>query len=90
MQQDMMETRLTREMEKSRSMLSNAGASSLDFAEFPPTARASSGPAPAPEYSADHGLTEDQIQMFEEGNQDMMQHFESALDKVRYVVNNLR
>ena len=31
------------------------------------------------------GLTEEQIQMFEEGNQDMMKHFESSLDKVRYV-----
>jgi syntaxin 18 len=28
-------------------------------------------------------LTEDQRQMFEKGNQDMLKHLESTLDKVR-------
>jgi syntaxin 18 len=28
-------------------------------------------------------ITEEQMQMFEKGNQDMLKHFESTLDKVR-------
>lgn len=91
-QQDMMEARLTREMEKSRSMLSRAGIAG-DFAEFPPSARRLSQTAPAGQIPTSdddgqfpsQGLTDEQIQMFEEGNQDMMKHFESSLDKVRYV-----
>ncbi|KJK80302.1 hypothetical protein H634G_04541 [Metarhizium anisopliae BRIP 53293] len=35
------------------------------------------------------GLTEEQLQMFEEGNQDMMQHYESTLDKVRTAEKSL-
>lgn len=94
-QQDMMEARLTREMEKSRSMLSRAGIAG-DFAEFPPSARRVSQTAPSEKIpmSGDgqlpsQDLTEEQIQMFEEGNQDMMKHFESSLDKVRYVSMHL-
>ncbi|KJK85301.1 hypothetical protein H633G_10856 [Metarhizium anisopliae BRIP 53284] len=64
-QQDMMETRLTREVEKSRGMLS------------PPSS------------AFTQGLTEEQLQMFEEGNQDMMQHYESTLDKVRTAEKSL-
>jgi hypothetical protein len=84
-QQDMMETRLTREMEKSRAFLAPAAG---DFAEFPPTARRTSWTATDDgsskhEYSGNQGLTEEQVQMFEKGNQDMMQHYESTMDKVR-------
>ncbi|RSL95082.1 hypothetical protein CEP52_012278 [Fusarium oligoseptatum] len=99
-QQDMMEARLTREMEKSRSMLSKSGASIGDFAEFPsPSVRRQSQATPAsgaiptsddgqaPNES--QGLTEEQIQMFEEGNQDMMKHWESSLDKVRTAEKSL-
>lgn len=94
-QQDMMEARLMREMEKSRSMLSRAGIAG-DFAEFPPSARRLSQTALAGQIPMSddgqfpsQGLTEEQIQMFEEGNQDMMKHFESSLDKVRYVSMHL-
>ncbi|RFN43373.1 hypothetical protein FIE12Z_12403 [Fusarium flagelliforme] len=94
-QQDMMEARLTREMEKSRSMLSRAGIAG-DFAEFPPSARRVSQTAPSEKIPmSDDGqlpsqdLTEEQIQMFEEGNQDMMKHFESSLDKVRTAEKSL-
>lgn len=91
-QQEMMEARLTREMEKSRSLLSKSGAFAGDFAEHPPSARrlsqaASGGQVPTSEgaLASDEGLTDEQIQMFEEGSQDMMKHFENSLDKVRYV-----
>ncbi|KAF4966234.1 hypothetical protein FZEAL_10674 [Fusarium zealandicum] len=96
-QQDMMEARLTREMEKSRSMLSKSGASIAgDFAEFPPSARRHSQATPAAQIptsddgqAPSQGLTEEQIQMFEEGNQDMMKHFESSLTKVRTAEKSL-
>lgn len=85
-QQDMMEARLAREMEKNRAMLS---APAGDFAEFLPTtseppARQDTASEDGP--GAGQGLTEEQMQMFEEGNQDMMKHYEGTLDKVRYVL----
>lgn len=92
-QQDMMETRLTREMEKTRGMLSPPAG---DFAPFPPmsekawmTAAMSEAPtddAPPEAPTFTQNLTEEQLQMFEEGNQDMMKHYETTLDKVRYVL----
>ncbi|CAJ0549351.1 hypothetical protein HG530_010135 [Fusarium avenaceum] len=96
-QQDMMEARLTREMEKSRSMLSRSGVTIAgDFAEFPPSARRHSQADPARQIPMSddgqfpsQGLTEEQIQMFEEGNQDMMKHFESSLGKVRTAEKSL-
>lgn len=92
-QQDMMETRLTREMEKTRGMLS---APAGDFTPFPGMSEkawmaatmaqdpADDTPTEAPEYT--QGVTQEQLQMFEEGNQDMLRHYESTLDKVRYVL----
>ncbi|KFG88252.1 syntaxin [Metarhizium anisopliae] len=97
-QQDMMETRLTREVEKSRGMLSPPVG---DFVPFPPVSKQafmaaaiSEDPALAGETATQasaftQGLTEEQLQMFEEGNQDMMQHYESTLDKVRTAEKSL-
>lgn len=88
-QQDMMETRLTRELEKSRGFLAAPASDFADFAQATkPTvggASSSSTDAAAAYGSGNEGLTEDQVQMFEEGNQDMMKHFESTLAKVQYV-----
>lgn len=87
-QQDMMETRLKREVEKSRGLLAPP---SSDFAEFPtPVHRPSqtSKFQTGDEGSASNqnqGLTDEQVQMFEEGNQDMMKYYEDTLDQVRYV-----
>lgn len=82
-QQDMMETRLTRELEKARGF---AIPPSADFADFAAasrpkqTTREDGGETTGPEAN----LTDEQMQMFEEGNQDMMKYYESTLDKVRY------
>ncbi|PNP52006.1 hypothetical protein THARTR1_07215 [Trichoderma harzianum] len=93
-QQDMMETRLRRELEKSRSMLPVG-----DLAEFVPTTHRFHQQQPSGDafYSgADEssvpvteGLTAEQLQMFEEGNQNMMEHYESTLDKVRTAERSL-
>jgi hypothetical protein len=94
-QADMMESRLTREMEKNRSVLAKAGGGGAmpELTGFYETTQlgnkskstARSGPPedePAPYIASE--LTEEQIQMFEKGNQDMVQHYNSTLDKVRY------
>lgn len=40
-------------------------------------------------YAPDLNLTQEQVQMFEKGNQDMMTHYQMTLDKVRYVTRAL-
>lgn len=97
-QQEMMQIRLTREMEKSRSVLARAGAPTLpDVPGLPAgsgstlgsaskigssSVRRDDGEEKTP-YDISQDLTPEQIQMFEKGNQDMMKHFDSYLDKVR-------
>lgn len=92
-QQDMMETRLTREMEKTRGILSPPAG---DFATFPPMSEKAWKAATLPaddKYTTEdahtstfnQGLAQEQVQMFEESNNDMMKHYETTLDKVRYV-----
>ncbi|KAJ8122030.1 hypothetical protein ONZ43_g1671 [Nemania bipapillata] len=96
-QQDMMEIRLMREMEKSRSVLAKArgqDAASLNTVAtlIEPTSSTAdwkkpSSPAPLPDDTSSHNstndLTPEQIQMFEKDNQDMLKHYESTLDQVR-------
>jgi len=101
-QAGMMETRLTREMEKNRSVLAKARGGMVGLNEYPSmggdvaasaaTARRQSvkGLPPGEEErqgsaGGQYDLTEEQRQMFEKGNQDMLKHYESTLDKVRYV-----
>ncbi|PMB70501.1 Syntaxin-18 [Beauveria bassiana] len=95
-QQDMMETRLTRELEKSRGFLAAPAADFADFAQATrlsaPAAAAAAvgGDADAAAYGVgNESLTEDQVQMFEEGNQDMMKHYESTLAKVQTAEKSL-
>ncbi|OAA61526.1 syntaxin [Cordyceps fumosorosea ARSEF 2679] len=83
-QQGMMETRLTRELERSRGFLA-APPPAADFADFARATTGSGGAAAA----ASEGLTEDQVQMFEEGNRDMMKHYESTLAKVQTAERSL-
>lgn len=102
-QQDMMEARLTREMEKNRSVLAKAGGGGGGgampelggfYEAMKKDAAAKRGALTtglppdedgAGSYDFRQDLTEEQIQMFEKGNQDMLQHYNSTLDKVRYV-----
>jgi len=81
-QQVMMEARLKREMEKSRSVLANA--------TVPITATKLTGGKPNESHpnrepSSEHNeeLTDEQIQMFEKGNQDMMSHYQNQLEQVK-------
>ncbi|KAM7207142.1 hypothetical protein V8F20_002408 [Naviculisporaceae sp. PSN 640] len=89
-QRQMMETRLRRELEKNRSVLAKARG------PFNPVAL-SRGPGDwnnaedeeRKRSVAVQDLTQDQLQMFERGNQDMLKHFENTLDKVRAAEQSL-
>jgi len=99
-QQQMMETRLKREMEKNMSVLARASAPAVpDLPGLTPglTASPSSSSQTAgtsfttrhhdqdeqSAYEQTQDLTPEQLQMFEKGNQDMMKHFDSYLNKVK-------
>ena len=85
-QKAMMEARLAREVEMNRSLGSQAP-NLADFAEFAPTKKATSTPGVSQEdtQGTNEDLSAEQLQMFEEGNQDMMKFFESMSESVQYV-----
>lgn len=85
-QKAMMEARLAREVELNRSLGSQAP-NLADFAEFAPTKTTSKDWNTSYDETqrADEDLSAEQLQMFEEGNQDMMKYFESMHEKVQYV-----
>lgn len=104
-QQRMMETRLTREMEKNRSVLAKARSSTVplgahNLTTAHPGGQRSVGTASAgadfsireeeDEKRPEMDITDDQRQLFEKGNQDMLKHLESTLDKVRCVTHGPR
>ncbi|KAJ9423801.1 hypothetical protein QL093DRAFT_2276266 [Fusarium oxysporum] len=78
-QQEMMETRLKREL----CGISPSARQNSQTAPAAPIPMSEDGQFPS------QGLTEEQIQMFEQGNQDMMKHFENSLDKVRTAEKSL-
>lgn len=99
-QQGMMEVRLKREMEKSRSVLAKvsmheaAGMPGMPREPGSPTAakrRASQGlpPEDRPAYNPTEDLSAEQIQMFEQENHNMLQHYESVLGQVRTAEKSL-
>ncbi|KAK3306435.1 uncharacterized protein B0T15DRAFT_483809 [Chaetomium strumarium] len=105
-QQRMMETRLTREMEKNRSVLAKARSPAMAMPGNG-IAKHSAGKLLTTNNARETGLsvqeeekkkqqsaavdnlTDHQKQIFEKGNQDMLKHFESTLDKVRTAENSL-
>lgn len=85
-----MEKRLLREMEKNRSVLANSRGPMMDFdvnekAKASTTYRGGSVvQQDVPVFNPEEELTPEQIQLFEKENQDMLKHYESTLDQVRY------
>jgi syntaxin 18 len=94
-QQDMMEIRISREMEKNRSVL--AKARGPDVPTLASIAAETSNPRESKKLSANQALppdttssynpaeelSEEQIQMFEQDNKEMLKHYESTLDQVK-------
>lgn len=81
-QKAMMEARLLREVEMNRSLASQAP-NMADFMEFTPTAASKDLSGGDESTRENEGLSDEQLQMFEEGNQDMMKYFESMNEKVQ-------
>ncbi|KAK7996705.1 D-lactate dehydrogenase [Apiospora arundinis] len=99
-QQGMMEQRLHREMEKNRTVLAKATGSSMAglgaMPEMPGSPvrerrkpSQSLPPDQQPSSSTAQGLSPEQIQMFEQENHDMLNHYESTLDQVRTAEKSL-
>ncbi|KAK4121616.1 hypothetical protein N657DRAFT_647796 [Parathielavia appendiculata] len=104
-QQHMMETRLSREMEKNRSVLAKARGPVMASPSYHTTIHGGrnvpvgvvvpSGLGLSVQEKEERkkpaveNLTDDQMQLFEKGNQDMLKHLESTLDKVRTAENSL-
>jgi len=92
-QASMMEKRILREMEKNKSVLAKSRAGPMpelggfSHAPVPPTKYSSNTVAnmESQQSNLEQELTPEQIQMFEKENQDMLKHYESTLDQVRYV-----
>jgi syntaxin 18 len=89
----MMEKRLRREMEKNKSALAKSRGPIPDLGGFdnssvPPMKYNSSTAAhlEVQQLYPEQELSPEQIQMFEKENQDMLKHYESTLDQVRFVV----
>src|SRR5450432_1821125 len=90
----MMETRITREMEKNKSVLYKARGRPMaelggfDNVRVPPVKHEGSKGAQSDEQrqqqNPDEELSPEQLQMFEQENQDMIKHYEATLDQVRY------
>lgn len=100
LQASMMETRITREMEKNKSMLEKSRMTHMaDFAQQHEIARpAAAKPkknwaAQDDETGQEDGqveLSAEQLQLFEQENADMLKHYQATLDQVRYVTTNLK
>jgi syntaxin 18 len=87
-QASMMEKRLLREMEKSRSILANTQTEPIDFGFGDSQNYGASSSKPhmeTPIFKPEEELTPEQIQIFEKENQDMLKHYESTLDQVKYI-----
>jgi hypothetical protein len=90
----MMEKRLRREMEKNKSALAKSRApipelGGFDNAPIPPTRSSTAAHLEMQQVDPEQELSPEQIQMFEKENQDMLKHYESTLDQVRYVYTRL-
>ncbi|KAG4443192.1 hypothetical protein IFR05_001334 [Cadophora sp. M221] len=95
-QASMMEKRIMRQIEKNKNMISMSRMQMPELGGFenapmPPSTAHSSSVAhlETKEQYIDEDLTLEQIQMFEQENQDMLNHYESTLDQVRVAEKSL-
>ncbi|KAK8243201.1 snare-complex protein syntaxin-18 N-terminus-domain-containing protein [Phyllosticta capitalensis] len=100
-QASMMEIRLEREREKSKSVLYKARGAVVPAVEAGDPTKSAGGAASAPnpggqvatwdeaQQQSEPQLSEEQLQLFAEENQDMLKHYEDTLDKVRSTERSL-
>lgn len=89
-QGSMMEIRIQREVEKSKSVLWKSRASNVPYERYEtddvPDSPMGGGRTQKPgQNDAEAQLSGEQMQMFAEENQEMLRHYEDTLDQVRYV-----
>lgn len=87
-QASMMEIRLEREREKSKSVLYKVRGVPMPTIDDPTSGYSGAKGASLDEKAGqqvEQQLSEEQLQLFAEENQDMLKHYEDTLDKVRYV-----
>lgn len=96
LQASMMEKRIMREMEKNKSNLARSRSMMPDmggFGDSSSTKYTSSpsihleAPSQAPSSPPTQELSPEQIQMFEQENHNMLKHYQSTLDQVRYGIS---
>jgi len=86
-----MEKRILREVEKNRSVLAKSRPEPLpDYGGFNDSGATTSyktttAQVESQTFNPEKELTPQQIQIFEKENQDMLKHYESTLDQVRFV-----
>lgn len=90
-QAGMMEIRLQREEEKSKSVLFKSKGSDVPYAkvdpgDLPEETLTTGGTDSANQNSWEAQLSEEQLQMFQEENQEMMKHYQDQLGQVRSVM----
>lgn len=86
LQSTMMEIRIQREVEKSKSVLYKTKGSSIPFSQSFDAAVDSEKSAAQEQERAQPQLSDEQMQLFAQENQDMMKHYQDTLDQVRYVL----
>ena len=83
LQSTMMEIRIQREVEKSKSVLYKAKNSSVSYSQGLDTAMDSEKSATQGQDRVEPQLSDEQMQLFAQENQDMMKHYQDTLDQVR-------
>ena len=91
-QSGMMEIRLQREQEKSKSVLYKSRGQDIPYSKFDPSTlpngtSGNSGKDASGQDAWEEQLSQEQLQMFQEENQEMMKHYQDQLGQVRLVLS---
>ncbi|KAI4824876.1 snare protein syntaxin-like protein 18/UFE1 [Aureobasidium sp. EXF-8845] len=89
LQGTMMEIRIQREVEKSKSVLYKAKSSSVTYHQQLDAALDSEKSAAQGQERSEPQLSDEQMQLFAQENQDMMKHYQDTLDQVRTAERSL-
>lgn len=87
LQSTMMEIRIQREVEKSKSVLYKSKGASIPYDQSFDAAESHTKPSSQIQDSAESQLSQEQMQLFAQENQDMMKYYQDTLDQVRSVMS---
>lgn len=90
LQSGMMEVRISREIEKSKSVLYKSRVGNVPYEKEPAELSMPDGVSGhggrGEERGSEQELSQEQMQLFAQENQEMLKHYEDTLDQVRYVM----